>query len=165
MGDGRQLSRVPIVLAFLIFLQTVVCCISLIYTSYFHDNFHIYYEPASLYGAAAVVATFALAASLFVFVSFSFGYFVAYYFYTMVVGFLWMNYFTDLNYNHQQAGLSAAVSAIAFFLPALIITSPVRQTYAMSRRVFERLLVFILVLAGITIVIGATYNFRIIGLG
>src|ERR1700687_73811 len=165
MVDGRQLSWVSIALALIICLHTAVCCLSLVYVSIFHDNFHVLYDPARLSGAVTVVVMFALASSLFAVAEFSFGYFVAYYFYAMVAGYLWINYFSDLNYDHRLAGFSAAASAIAFFVPALFYTSPIRQIWMISPRAFDRVLLAITALAIVTIVVGASYNFRIIGLG
>jgi hypothetical protein len=153
------------ILIFLICTHIAIGCISLVYTSVFHENFHIIYDPARLSGAVAVVAAFTLVASLFTFARFSFGYFIAYYLYIMVAGYLWINYFTDLNYDRQLAGLSAAASAIVFFLPAMLLTSPVPQIWTISARAFDRLLIAILVVALATIFVAASYNFRIVDLG
>jgi hypothetical protein len=83
----------------------------------------------------------------------------------MISGYLWLNCFTDLNYDHRMAGLSAAVSAVAFLLPALFIVSPVRQAYTMSAPAFDRLLTAILLLALAAVIAGALYNFRLVGIG
>ena len=72
----------------------------------------------------AVIASFSVAAVLFLFAEFSFGYYIGFYFYMMVVGYLWLNCFSEFIYNHRLSALSAAASAIAFLLPALFITSP-----------------------------------------
>jgi hypothetical protein len=171
MADGQQQVRVRLRLTLLILLHAVVCCVSLIYISYSkfligYDpaTFHIFYDPARLHIAVIVVAAFFLVSSLFVLVRFSFGYFVGFYFYTMILGFLWLNCFTDLNYDHRLAGLSAAASAAAFLLPALFIQSPISQAYVLSARAFDRLLTFILLLAATTIAVGTIYNFRLVGL-
>ena len=112
-----------------------------------------------------MVAAFSLVSLLFLFAEFSFGYFLGFYLYTMVLGYLWINCFSDLNYDHRLAGLSAAASAVAFLLPALCISSPVRQIYTLTPRSFDRLLISILVLGIATIVVGAIYNFRLVALG
>ena len=96
--------------------------------------FHIFYDPARLAGAVAVVAAFALVAVSVYVRDFSFGYFVGFYFYTMVLGYLWLNCFSDLDYDHRLGGLSAAASAVAFLIPALFISSPIRQRIAISPR-------------------------------
>ncbi|MFH1339795.1 MAG: hypothetical protein ABIL01_01080 [Pseudomonadota bacterium] len=152
-------------LAVLILFHTVVCCVSLVYVAQYEFMFHIFYDPARLAGAIAVVSAFALVSYLFIVADFSFGYFLGFYFYTMVLGYLWLNFFSDLSYDHRLSGLSAAASAVAFLIPALLITSPVRQRFTISAKVFDRLLTFSLVLAAATIVISATYNFRFVSIG
>jgi hypothetical protein len=111
-----------------------------------------------------MVAAFAVVALLFTIARFSFGYFVGFYFYTMVLGYLWLSSFTDLIYDHQLARFSAAASAVAFLLPALFIVSPIRQTYVMSPTAFERLLGFFFLLGVVTVVISSTYSFQFVGL-
>ena len=83
----------------------------------------------------------------------------------MVAGYLWIDYFSDYNYNHRLAGFSAVASAFAFFIPALFFKSPVRQVWLMAPRTFVRLLFCILILSAVIIVFGASYNFRIVGIG
>jgi hypothetical protein len=152
-------------LAFLICFHIVLCCVSLAYVSQYHDAFHIFYDPARLYVAVILVAAFALVSYPFTRVDFSFGYFVGFYFYTMVLGYLWLNCFSDLNYDHRLGGLSAAASAIAFLLPALFISSPIRQRYVVPAKAFEHLLTLILVLGAATVSFSATYNFRFVSIG
>ncbi|MES2192821.1 MAG: hypothetical protein V4517_00275 [Pseudomonadota bacterium] len=152
-------------LATLILFHTVVCCVSLVYVAQYEFMFHIFYDPARLGVAVAVVAAFAAVSYLFVIADFSFGYFLGFYFYTMVLGYLWLNCFSDLNYDHRLSGLSAAASAVAFLIPALFISSPVRQRFTMSAKAFDRLLTFSLVLAGATIAVSAAYNFRFVSIG
>jgi hypothetical protein len=151
-------------LAFLICFHIVICCVSLICVSQYHPAFHIFYDPARLSSAIITVGAFAVVSYLFTIVDFSFGYFVGFNFYTMVLGYLWINIFSDLNYNHALAGLSAATSAIAFLFPALFISSPIRGRYEISKRTFEHLLSLILVFAAATILVGASYNFRLASL-
>ena len=152
-------------LAILILFHTVVCCVSLVYVAQYEFMFHIFYDPARLATAVAVVAAFALVSYLFIIADFSFGYFLGFYFYTMVLGYLWLNVFSDLPYDHRLSGLSAAASAVVFLLPALFISSPVRQRFTISAKLFDRLLTFSLVLAAATIAISATYNFRFVSIG
>jgi hypothetical protein len=114
--------------------------------------------------AVIVVASFALVSWVFVKAPFSFGYFVAFYFYTMILGYLWINSFSDLNYDHRLAGLSAAASMVAFLLPALFVSSPLPQKFTLSAEAFDRLLTLILLLGVATVAIGAIYNFRIVAL-
>jgi hypothetical protein len=169
MADGRRQFRERPRLGLLILFHIAMCCVSLVYLSNKHYPvpfnpvaFHLLYDPARLAGAVEVVAAFALVSCLFVLARFSFGYFAGFYFYTMILGYLWLNRFTDLDYDHRLAGLSAAASAIAFLLPALFISSPLRQAYVLPAAAFDRLLTSILLLGVVTCVLGATYNFRLV---
>jgi hypothetical protein len=165
-------AETPLRLAFLICFQILICCVSLIYISLFKfpdyftgATFHIFFDRAGLLGAVIIVAVFALFSIAFALARFSFGYFVGYYLYMMVISYLWLNYFSDLNYNHGLAGLSAAASAVAFLAPALFLSSPIRQRYVLSEKALSGLLIFILILAVSTIALGAVHNFRFVGLG
>jgi hypothetical protein len=162
MTAGHQMLHERIGLASLIFIQTAVCCVSLTCVVYLNPVYHIQFDPSRLLFPIATVAAFASIGVLFAFAEFSFGYFVGFYFFGMVAGYLWANFFSGFYYNHRLSGLSAAASAIAFLLPALFITSPVRQVWVMSPRMFDRLLTLILALALITVASAASYNFRFV---
>jgi hypothetical protein len=159
-------------LAILVFGNIAICCVSLVYCARFHSlnspfnptPAHILYDPARLYGAILVVSAFALVSISFVYARFSFGYFAGFYFYTIILGYLWLNHFSDRDYNHELAGVSAAASAVAFLWPALFVSSPMRQLYSLSGRSLELLLRFIILLALVTIAVGASYNFRFVAL-
>jgi len=154
-------NQVRLKLALLLAIHSAMCCVSLIYRAPYHA-FHIFYDVRGLHSAIAIVATFSVVALLFVFSEFSFGYFVGFYFYTMILGYLWLSPFSDLLYNHQLAELSAAASAVTFLMPTLLISSPLNRRFEITEYTFERLLTLILLLAVGTIVAGAAYNFRAI---
>jgi hypothetical protein len=161
----------PVGLAVLICFHCVICCVSLVYVSYFKfpdyftaATFHIFYDPARLHIAAAVTGLFGTVALLFAYARFSFGYLVGFYLYSMLLSYLWINCFSNLDYDHRLAGLSAAVSAVAFLLPALLISFPIRQIFVLSAKTLDLVLGLILILAAATIAIGAIYNFRLVGL-
>jgi hypothetical protein len=167
----HQRARERFRLGLLICVHIVVCCVSLVYVAHYKfpvafnpATFHVFFDPSRWYVAVAAVAAFALVALLFVRSGFSFGYFVGFYFYTMVLGYLWLNCFTDLNYDHRSSALSAVASAVTFLLPALFISSPLRQIYTLTAKSFDRLLTSILILGIVTIAIGAIYNFRLVSL-
>src|SRR3984893_10045092 len=171
MAENHPRDRERLGLGILILAHIIICCASLIYLAnddhpiaFYPAPFHLFYDPASLHMAVSVVAAFALVSYLFTLARFSLGYFVGFYFYTMVLGFLWLNCFTDLKYDHQLAGLSAAASAVAFLLPALFISSPVRQAHMLSAAAFDRLLTVFLMLGIVAIGVGATYNFRFVAI-
>ena len=64
-------------------------------------------------------APFAVLSILFIISRFNFGYFVGFYFYTMILGYLWLAPFSKFQYDHTLASVSAFASAVAFFVPAL----------------------------------------------
>ena len=168
-GGGSDSKRVK--LALLICLHIITCCVSLIFVAnldapdrFIPAKFHVFFDPARWHVAALVVATFALVSSVFVFARFSFGYFVGFYSYTMILGYLWLGRFTDLNYNGRLAGLSAAASAVAFLLPALFVTSPAHRWFTLTAKSFDQLLTCILILGIAIVAVGAAYNFHLVGL-
>jgi hypothetical protein len=170
MTDHHPRAQARLRLGLLIAIHIVISCVSLIYVAaskypnaFNPAEFHIFYDPSRWYVAVAAVAAFAFVACLFPLCDFSIGWFVGFFLYTMVLGYLWLNCFTDLNYDHLSAGLSAAASAVAFLLPALFIVSPIRQTLVLSAPAFDRLTACILLLAVAVIAIGAGYNFRLVG--
>jgi hypothetical protein len=164
MADVRGPVRERLGLAFLLYLYIIVCCASLVCVAAIYPEFHIFFQKAGLFGAMSVIALFSVAAVLFVFAEFSFGYYAAFYFYMMVVGYLWLNYFSAFTYNHRLSALSAAASALAFLVPALFITSPLRQVWSPSPKNFNRLLNLLLVVGAATVAVGASYNFRLMAI-
>ncbi len=163
-GNSSWESRQVLLIAFLIGFHTILCCVSLRLSFSYYREAYIPYDGARLYYAIAAVASFALISPLFAFVRFSFGYFAGFYFYTMIVGYLWINTFSQFRYNHAAAGVSAAISAVAFLLPALLITSPIKQRYVLSKLTFERLLTATLLFAVATAAVGAIFNFKLVAI-
>jgi hypothetical protein len=160
---ARSPALVRAALLVLILLHIVVCCLSLIKVADYQS--YMPYDRQHLLAAVAMVASFAVLSLLFVFSGFSFGYFVGFYLYTMVLGFLWLTRFTQFHYDTNLAAVSAAASAILFLLPALLIQRPFRQVFVPSRQTFERLLAAILALAVATILYASLYSFRLSSLG
>lgn len=151
--------------AFLIYFHIVVCCLSLIYVAEFYANIKVVmFDQDHLYEAALNIMPLALASILFAFSRFSFGYVLGFYFYTMILGYLWLVAFSRFDYDHAVATISAFGSALAFLVPALFITSSIRQGYTLSVRAFENLLSLILIFAALIIAAGASYNFRLTGI-
>jgi hypothetical protein len=165
MLGSRQLNPERLGIALLILLYVVICCLSSVYVTQLFDLFRLAYDPAKLVNAGVAVAAFVPVLLLFIFARFSFGYFVGFYFFSMFAGYLWLNFFSDYAYDRRTALLSAVASAVVFLLPALFMTSPVRQLGTMSLRTFDRLLTLILLLCLATVVAGASYNFRIVSPG
>jgi hypothetical protein len=146
-------------------LHIVICCVSLIYVADFYAGYHvIMFDKTRLYAAAANIAPFAIVSAAFAFSRFSFGYFLGFYFYTLILGYLWLVEFSKFQYDHTLASISAFASAVAFLVPALFITSPIRQRLILSARAFDILLSCILIFAAAVVAAGAFHNFRLVGL-
>jgi hypothetical protein len=152
-------------LALLVLLYFVICCLSSYYVTRFFPTYRLAYDPSGLFKAGAAVAAFAPVLLVFIFARFSFGYFIGFYFSSMFIGYLWITFFSDYVYDRRTALLSAVASAVAFLLPALFISSPIRQIGTMSVRTFDRLLTLIFLFCLATVVVGASYNFKIVSPG
>ena len=146
----------------LVGLHVIVSCASLVRVADYQS--YMLYDAGRLHYALVAVMAFSTISLLFVFGRFSFGYFVGLNLFTMVLGFIWLNCFSKLNYDHTLAGFSAAASAALFLLPAVMIDAPFKQKWALSPRAFEHLLKIILLLAAGTIVVASFYNFRLISM-
>jgi hypothetical protein len=135
-GGKPQLWRHASI-ALLVCFFIITFCVSLRLSYPFYRESYIIYDGTRLYYAMAAVAAFASISLFFAFARFSFGYFVGFYFFAMVAGYLWLNSFSHFQYDHVAAGFSAAISAFVFLLPVLLITSPVKQVYVMPDRAFD----------------------------
>jgi hypothetical protein len=91
MADARGPIRERLGLALLLYLCIVACCVSLVCVAAIYPEFHIFFRPVDLFGAITIIALFSVVAILFVFAEFSIGWYAAFHFYMMVVGYLWMN--------------------------------------------------------------------------
>ena len=163
-ADARYPSMERFRLLGLIYLHIVLCCVSLVCVAHIYAEYHIFFFSDRLPAALAVVAAFSAVAFLFVIAEFSFGYFIGFYLFTMVLGFLWLNIFSEATYNHKLSGLSAAMSAIAFLMPALFIRSPLPRIWTLSQQALTRLLNLILIAAAAIVIASASYNFRLVGI-
>jgi hypothetical protein len=155
----------------LILIHSAICCYSLVRVATFRSpiafnpaEFHIFFDTARLPLALFAAGTFGLVGLLLGFARFSFGYLVSFYLYTAVLSYFWLQSFTDLNYDHRLAGISIYLSVIAFMLPALFMTAPLRSKYSLSEASFDRLLLAILVLAAVTCAVGSAYHFRLVSI-
>jgi hypothetical protein len=147
-------------LAVLLALHSAASCMSLIKVADYQT--HISYSDERLWYAVAVALVFSSVSLLFLVARFSFGYFVGFYLYTMILGFLWIDVFSKYNYDHTLAGLSAAISLVFLLIPALFVAAPFRHGFALSPRNFERLLNCILGISVATIAIASFYNFKLV---
>ncbi|MGY4462186.1 hypothetical protein [Bradyrhizobium sp. LB13.1] len=76
-------------LAILATLQSAITCLSLIQVANYQS--YMPFDHDRMWIAVAIALAFSAVSMLFAFARFSFGYFVGFYFYTMILGFLWIN--------------------------------------------------------------------------
>jgi len=158
-------TRARLMLSLLVGLHVLISCVSLIYVTQYYAGYHLFqFDAARLYPAILNVAPLALCGVLFAFSHFSFGYFLGLHLYSMALAYLWIAPFSLHSYDHETASISAMVSAVAFLIPALFLTSPIRQRLVLSAKSFDRLLSLILVFAVTVIAVGAANNFRMAGI-
>jgi len=141
--------------------------LSLTTVSKYAVAFHMGY-PDSLDASAGAVATALLItaciAPVFQFARFNFGYLVGFYLFTMVAGYFWLNRFSELDYDHRAALISAIVSIVLFLIPALFIRPQANGVVAVPLRIFNYVPACILVLAVVTLVVASRSGLRFGGL-
>ena len=146
-------------LAILVLAHSAMACVSMIKVASFQSYIHFNIER--LWIAVAVAAVYSAVALLFILARFSFGYLAGFYFYTMILGFLWIDVFSQYEYSHVLAGLSAGLSLLLLLWPALFVQAPLKQLTRLSHAGFQNLLTLILAVSAATIALAATYNFRL----
>src|SRR4051794_20696696 len=123
-------------LALLLLIFLAVNCISLAAIEHSSGT-----QRPGLIDAFAGILLVACAVPLFLFSRFSFGYFIGVAFYGLIAGFVWISYFSGLDYDHGRARISAIASLFAFLLPVLFQTAPMPKAISLSPRAMHRLLV------------------------
>ena len=99
---------------------------------------------------------------LFLVARFGFGYLLGVSFYGMIVGFVWITYFSEFKYDHTQARWSAIASLLLFLLPVLFVTRPLKRT--LSPKAMNRLLVLTLGTAVAVLGFNAYYGVAFVGI-
>ncbi len=150
-------------LGWLLCWHVAACCVSLSYAAASFPGI-VEFDKANVLIAILRTLSFVGVSVAFIVSRFSFGYFVGFYFYTMILGYLWLIEFSLLPYNHSLAIISIFTSALAFLAPALFITSPVKTRSSLSVSGFDLLLSAILIFSAVSIGAGAFYNFKFAGL-
>jgi hypothetical protein len=125
--------------------------------------FHIAYHSQSAVTAVISVAAIGCCFPLFSIARFSFGYFVSFYMLSIIAGYLWLSFFTLLQYNLPIARWSAALSLLAFLIPALFATKGFTKRFALTERQVDQLVYAILIGAILSVAYASTFGFHLIG--
>jgi hypothetical protein len=152
-------------LAAILSAYVAIGCVSFVYVIETYDYIGLFaFDRARLFPAMLTVAPLVPVLLLFVFSRFSFGYVLGFGFFTIILGYLWLTQFSLLVYDHRLGAISAVTSLLAFLVPALFVTSPIRQRIVLSRAALEVTLTAILILSLAVVAASAAYNFRLVGL-
>lgn len=141
--------------------HTGLCLVVLAFASVHHPDYRFFFRPERFWPAFAIVSGFAITAKAFATAEFSFGYVVSYYFYLTIIGFLWINEFTALEYDHLLAAVSAALSAAAFAAPALTITRGFHYSPKLSAEMAQSFVYVLMALCLVIIIVGVSYSFQL----
>ncbi|MCK1393519.1 hypothetical protein [Bradyrhizobium sp. 1] len=145
-----------------ILCHIVTSCVSLIFVvEYYRRLLPLAPNGLHLIVTAAIgVIPFALCAIVFALRRFSFGFAVGFYFYTLILGYLWLVAFSTFPYDHRTAAISAFASGIAFLVPALFVGSSLPRLFTLTAKQLDALLAAIVVLSIVVLVIGMTFQFQ-----
>ena len=158
-GSGASLRATVLLCFFGLFF------LSLATVSKFAVAFHMGYQGAL--GAGAVATALLITACIvpvFQFARFSFGYLVGFYLFTMIAGYIWINRFSELDYDHGAALISAVVSITLFLVPVLLIRPQTNGVVAIPLGIFNYVPACILGFAALTLVIASRNGFHFGGL-
>jgi hypothetical protein len=114
-------------------LHLVATCISLVSVAYFFPGHAINFDGRHLLSAVAGTSVAMAFIPFLALARFSFGYIVGFGFYSMIIGFVWLSYFSEFAYDHAGARLSAYLSLFAFILPVLFYQSDCRKSLFCDR--------------------------------
>lgn len=96
----------------------------------------------------------------FVFAQFSFGYLAGFYLFVMMAGYFWLNAFSVLNYDHNQALAASAISITFFLLPALLLRGGTLSP-KLPQKFLDRAPEVVLVISGIVLLWSALSGFQL----
>jgi len=101
---------------------------------------------------------------LFAFTHFSFGYLVGVAFTGMVVGFVWLSYFTSARYDPAIVRWSVLASLLAFLVPILLQNWPAPRMVTIKTKTMDVIVRALLVIAALILVLNFRYGFALVGL-
>ena len=152
-------------LLILLMEHAVACGMSLTFVVGFYYYLDIFsFEPFAIIPAVLLALAPVALSVVFAYYRFTFGYFISFYLYTVVLGYIWLIPFSKLSYNHVVSGLSALASLVGFLIPNLLIDWPAKPQINLAHRVLNWLLAMIVTAAVVTLAAGTYYNFRLVGL-
>jgi hypothetical protein len=159
-------TRGPFRLCLLLTVHVVIFCASLYFVQeYYSHLWFIAFDSALLPKATLSVALFSIVLlPLFSVSQFSFGYYVGFYLFNVILGYAWLVNFSIFDYAIEPALISIFLSAVAFLVPSLFLTPKLPQRLVISEATFDQLLSFSLMCSAIILAISCVHSFRIVGI-
>jgi len=155
----------PAVISALILAFIALLCLSLVSVAeHANQAFHIRFDSQNLLFAALSMAAFACCAILFASAKFSFGFVVSFYLLAVAAGYLWLSYFTPLEYNHAVVRMSVVASFAALAFPSLFVTRPMLNRDLITRQQMNWLMYGLLFSAALTGAYAYLFGFRVVGI-
>ncbi len=154
----------PAAIALMTCIFLALLCVSLFAVSQdVRPIFHIGYDSRYALQAAISVAALTCFIPLFALKRFSFGYLVSFCMLAIISGYLWLSYFTPLEYNHVAARWSAAISFTAFMLPLILITRSTAMAPTMTSSQMDILAICLLAGSALVIAYATHLEFHLVG--
>jgi hypothetical protein len=156
----------PATISLLILSFILLLCISLasVAQDAWGPIFHIGFAPGNMVFAGLSVAAFSCCAFLFASARFSIGFVASFYLLAVATGYLWLSYFTPLDYNHAVVRVSVVASFLAFAFPALFITRPLPRRELLTHQQMELLLYCLMFSSALTAAYGSLFGFHWVGI-
>lgn len=163
VAAARVSARDRYRLGLAILCHIVTNCVSLIFVAEYYARLLplASTSPKLIVAAAIGVIPFALCSIVFTMRRFSFGYALGFYFYTLILGYIWLVAFSTFPYDHRAAAISAFASGVAFLIPALFVGSPLPQRFTLTAGQLRGLLAVIVLLSIVVLAVGATFDFQL----
>lgn len=140
-------------------------CVSLVLVSQkAPPAFHIKFDGDNVLPAALSVAAFISCVPLFASSRCPLGFAASFYLLTVTAGYLWLSYFTPLQYDHVVARFSAVASWAAFALPTLLITKSIPMRNLLTYGEMNWLAGCLIFVAAAIAIEGYLFGFHFVGL-
>jgi hypothetical protein len=154
-------TRKNAILFFLVLFCAAICCLSLVIVVDRIRAFDILYDSAHVLKAiSGVTVVVVLTAALFAMAELSFGYFVGFYLYVAVIGFVWLSYFSLFPYDHAIARISSVASIVAFLIPALFLRPNISRCCFVTAASFEWVVRTAFLFSAVTLAVAASYGVK-----
>lgn len=126
-------------------------------------SFNLRYDHTNVLRAVLSVGIFSCCVPLLVYVRGIFSFSASFYLLSVTAGYIWLSYFTPLQYDHAAARLFATASWIAFAAPSLLINRTPPSRGALAPHHMHLLCSWIIIVSAGIAALGYSSDFHIVG--